>query len=92
MNINERLTYVIKQFVKFIEGQTQLQLGVCQIQVLKDDFDHLIVVDAGQIRFYDESGFLEPAGEVTHEKKKQVLKKRKKKCRGIFCTAEARSA
>ena len=31
VNINDRLTYVIKQFVKFIEGQTRLPLGVCKI-------------------------------------------------------------
>jgi hypothetical protein len=89
VNINERLTYVIKQFVKMIQGHTQSVLGVCKLQVLKDDKGKLILVDAKDIRFYDETGYLDQEGNAALQKQNVKIKRRQKQCKGLYCRSDA---
>ena len=64
-------------------------MGVAKISVLKDDQGRLILVDAKDIRFYDQDGYLEAEGGCTQPKREVKIKKYKKKCRGLYCNAES---
>ncbi len=52
----------------------------------------MILVDAKDIRFYDQDGYLAAEGGCTQPKREVKIKKNRKKCRGLYCHAEPESA